>query len=168
MRGEVGGMSTAEARVRYLNRVARKMDYSPTRDDVLVLLEVLEAAERSKVALVEKVKRLQDQIARAVMEPGQDRQKAMHAYAERAEKAEAEIAEWRASNGDLGARLNRAEYLLDEEQEENQRFRDGIEALADDFISNVDWSSGRSSYGDNAAWESAANALRALLAEDGA
>ena len=44
-----------------------------------------EALRASKSALVEKVKRLQDQIARANMEPGQDRQKAMHAYAARAE-----------------------------------------------------------------------------------
>ena len=51
-----------------------------------------EALRASKSALVEKVKRLQDQIARANMEPGQDRQKAMHAYAARAEAAEAALA----------------------------------------------------------------------------
>jgi hypothetical protein len=51
-----------------------------------------EALRASKSALVEKVKRLQDQIARANMEPGQDRQKAMHAYAARTEAAEAALA----------------------------------------------------------------------------
>lgn len=45
-----------------------------------------------KAPLVREIKRLQDQIARAAMEPGQDRQKAMHAYAARAERAEAEVA----------------------------------------------------------------------------
>ena len=55
-----------------------------------------EALRASKSALVEKVKRLQDQIARANMEPGQDRQKAMHAYAARTEAAEAALADLRA------------------------------------------------------------------------
>lgn len=39
-----------------------------------------------------------------------------------------------------------------------------VEALAGDFDSNVDWSNGRHDYGDNAAWESAARSLRAILA----
>lgn len=41
-----------------------------------------------------------------------------------------------------------------------------VEALADEFEAEIDWSSGRGNYGDNAAWESVARRLRALLAED--
>lgn len=41
-----------------------------------------------------------------------------------------------------------------------------VEALADDFASNVDWSAGRNNYGDNEAWESAARQVRALLEDD--
>jgi len=51
-------------------------------------------------------------------------------------------------------------------QAENQRLRDGITALADDYASEIDWSSGRSNYGDNAAYERAARDLRALLNPD--
>lgn len=47
--------------------------------------------ERSKEALVAKVKQLQDQIALARAE-GTDGQKAMHSYAERAKAAEAKLA----------------------------------------------------------------------------
>jgi hypothetical protein len=43
--------------------------------------------------------------------------------------------------------------------------REALAELADDFASNVDWSNGRSNYGDNEAWESAARQVRALLAE---
>lgn len=50
----------------------------------------VEAVTRSRDALIEKVKRLEDQIARAAMDPGQDRAKAMHVYAKSAEKAEQE------------------------------------------------------------------------------
>lgn len=42
-----------------------------------------------------------------------------------------------------------------------------VEALADDFDTNIDWSNGRNNYGDNAAWESAARQIRALVADLG-
>lgn len=65
-----------------------------------------EALRASKSALVEKVKRLQDQIARASMEPGQDRQKAMHAYAGRAEAAETALAGLVAGLSELATQAN--------------------------------------------------------------
>lgn len=40
---------------------------------------------------------------------------------------------------------------------------DRANALADEFESEIDWSDGRSSYGDNEAWASAARRLRAAL-----
>jgi len=46
-----------------------------------------------------------------------------------------------------------------------ERLRAEIRELAEDFASNVDWSPGRSSYGDNGAWESAARELHALTAQ---
>jgi hypothetical protein len=42
--------------------------------------------------------------------------------------------------------------------------RAAVEALVDDFRSEVDWSNGRSNYGDNEAWEAAANRLARALA----
>lgn len=42
--------------------------------------------------------------------------------------------------------------------------RVALAELAVEFESNVDWSSGRSNYGDNEAWESAARQVRELLA----
>ena len=41
-----------------------------------------------------------------------------------------------------------------------------VEALADEFDSEVDWSAGRWDYGDNQAWESAAHRLRAALSPE--
>lgn len=41
-----------------------------------------------------------------------------------------------------------------------------VEALADEFASNVDWSAGRNNYGDNEAWELAARQARALLGSE--
>ena len=38
-----------------------------------------------------------------------------------------------------------------------------VRALAAEFESEIDWSNGRSNYGDNAAWQSAADRLRAAL-----
>jgi hypothetical protein len=43
--------------------------------------------------------------------------------------------------------------------------RAAVEALAADFESEIDWSSSRWDYSDNAAWERAARRLRDLLAE---
>jgi hypothetical protein len=95
------------------------------------------------------------------------------------EAGRAEIAEWRASNGDLGARLNRAEYLLDEEQYENQRLRAGIEASAVECLSIA--ASAARSQGEpdsdiadatlrslSRRAKAVRDHLRALLAEDGA
>lgn len=41
--------------------------------------------------------------------------------------------------------------------------KERIAALVDEFESNIDWSNGRNNYGDNAAWEQAAQSLRTLL-----
>lgn len=41
-----------------------------------------------------------------------------------------------------------------------------VEELAVDFDDNVDWSNGRSNYGDNEAWVSAANQIRTALNPD--
>ena len=46
---------------------------------------------------------------------------------------------------------------------EVERLRSGIEALAESFEEDVDWSSGRGDYGDNAAYEACARRARALL-----
>ena len=46
---------------------------------------------------------------------------------------------------------------------EVERLRAGIEALAESFEEDVDWSSGRGDYGDNAAYEACARRARALL-----
>lgn len=79
---------------------------------------LLDAAEerdrvsRSRDALVEQVKRLQDQIARAAMKPGQDRQKAMHAYAERTKAAEAEVSRLRAELAEARAQIEQVTALL--------------------------------------------------------
>lgn len=42
--------------------------------------------------------------------------------------------------------------------------REAIEALAADFRSEIDWSNGRSNYGDNEAWEQAARRVDDILA----
>ena len=58
------------------------------------------------------------------------------------------------------ARLTRER---DELRAEVERLRAGIEALAESFEEDVDWSSGRGDYGDNAAYEACARRARALL-----
>lgn len=45
---------------------------------------------------------------------------------------------------------------------EREGLAEALTALADEFASNVDWSNGRSNYGDNEAWESAARQVREL------
>lgn len=45
------------------------------------------------------------------------------------------------------------------------RLRTAIESLIEEFWSEVDWSEGRSNYGDNAAWEAAARRLETVLKE---
>ena len=51
----------------------------------------------------------------------------------------------------------------DELRAEVERLRAGIEALAESFEEDVDWSSGRGDYGDNAAYEACARRAHALL-----
>lgn len=64
----------------------------------------------------------------------------------------------------LGAAAEEFDRILAaREQAAATRVRDRVLALADEFDSNVDWSNGRSNYGDNAAWESAARQLRAAV-----
>ena len=46
---------------------------------------------------------------------------------------------------------------------EVERLRDGIAELVEDFLSDIDWSSGRNNYGDNGAYQSCANRLQALV-----
>jgi hypothetical protein len=55
----------------------------------------------------------------------------------------------------LGPLLDRSDRLA--------TLEDGLREQVADFRSEVDWSNGRSNYGDNAAWESAASRLSALL-----
>lgn len=55
------------------------------------------------------------------------------------------------------------EYRAEAAEQREADLRARIEALAADFTSEIDWSNGRNDYGDNAAWESAARQLRALL-----
>jgi hypothetical protein len=98
---------------------------------------------------------------------------------ERAEQAEAERDAWRESAADLGRRLNKAEYDRDEEQYENQRLRDGIEASAVECLSIA--ASAARSQGEpdsdiadatlrslSRRAKAVRDHLRALLAEDGA
>lgn len=119
-------------------------------------------AERDeiKAPLVREIKRLQDQIARAAMKPGQDRQKAVHAYAARAERAEVEVArlkagwcpcvagrpqdckpeDWPLSDRHgLPARLRDAFAEWDELAKENAELRatiDQVRQLADEWQPN--------------------------------
>lgn len=80
---------------------------------------------------------------------------------------EADLAEDRVSRYDAPyiAALDPATVLaLLDAAEAVQRVQESLADLADDFESNIDWSSGRSSYGDNAAWESSAGQVRQLRA----
>jgi hypothetical protein len=84
-------------------------------------------------------------------------------------KTLAQIAEWQEATGAELPAMARAAmhaYAARAESAEaaHEALRAGVEALADDFASNVDWSAGRNNYGDNEAWESAARQVRALLA----
>lgn len=49
------------------------------------------------------------------------------------------------------------------ERDDAHELRTRIAAMADEFSTRVDWSAGRSDYGDNAAWEQAARLLRGVL-----
>jgi trehalose-6-phosphatase len=60
------------------------------------------------------------------------------------------------------ARAEKAEAERDRAEAAHRALQAAVEALADDFDSNVDWSAGRNNYGDNEAWESAARQARAL------
>ena len=64
---------------------------------------------------------------------------------------------------DLAAEVERLTRERDEARAEVERLRAGIEALAESFEEDVDWSSGRGDYGDNAAYEACARRARALL-----
>jgi hypothetical protein len=89
------------------------------------------------------------------------------------EAAEQERDAWRESAADLGQRLNKAEYDRDEEQYENQRLRDGIKALADEwrYKGEFGWGPWQEGHGpdiEGQVLDEAAIRLRALLAEGGA
>ena len=61
----------------------------------------------------------------------------------------------------LGSRITGQEALAAVER--LRAIEGGVKALAESFEEDVDWSSGRGDYGDNAAYEACARRARALL-----
>jgi len=169
VRGEVGGMSTAEEREQW-QTLAEAATPGPWK----VSLERIVAPEKRPMPELYDAP-----FPVGFAHSGRDTlfiaaaREAVPALLADLEAAERERDAWRESAADLGQRLNKAEYDRDEEQYENQRLRDGIEALAYEWRYKGEfgwgpWQEGHGPEIEGQVLDEAAIRLRALLAEGGA
>ena len=135
--GDTADGTEYEGAARQVRAAITATDRAASDESRVALEAEVARLTRSKVALVEQVKRLQDQIARANMHPGQDRQKAMYAYVADRDALRVTVAERDATIGRLVGVLDDyctagcCQFAEDNERRLHDRFRAALDGPDD-------------------------------------